>query len=363
MSGRGIRPTRSTRVGTQYFEVDKKYRIIKSIGSGAYGVVVSAEDTESGKKVAIKKIPDAFADLVDAKRILREIKLMAHFRHENVSSLADMGVPEGISAWKDIYLMTPLMDTDMHKVIYSRQKLTDEHVQYFVYQILRALKYVHSAGVIHRDLKPANILINSNCDLRITDWGLARVLTDKKETLTEYVVTRWYRAPEIMLACKYYTEAVDVWSVGCILAELLGAKPLFPGDDYKHQLTLIAKKIGKPTDSDLAFIEEPRAVEFMRALPDRAKVDWRALFPDSNEKALDLLDRMLTFHPDKRITIDEALRHPYMASLHSPDDEPVAKSRFHFSFEADELNEEGLKRHMLEEVYSFHPEARGMVGR
>ena len=134
--------------------------------------------------------------------------------------------------FEDVYIISELMDTDLHRVIYSRQKLTDDHVQFFLYQMLCALKYMHSAKVLHRDLKPSNILLNSNCDLKICDFGLSRGLSPGQDTgdLTEYVVTRWYRAPEIMLSCQDYTTAIDVWSVGCIFGEMLGRKPLFPGE-------------------------------------------------------------------------------------------------------------------------------------
>jgi mitogen-activated protein kinase 1/3 len=113
-------------------------------------------------------------------------------------------------------------------------------VQYFLYQLLRGLKYVHSANVLHRDLKPSNLLLNANCDLKIADFGLARTTSDTN-FMTEYVVTRWYRAPELLLNCSEYTEAIDVWSVGCIFMELLNRKPLFPGKDYVQQLVLITE--------------------------------------------------------------------------------------------------------------------------
>ena len=115
-------------------------------------------------------------------------------------------------------------------------------MQYFLYQILRGLKYVHSAHVLHRDLKPSNLLLNANCDLKIGDFGLART-TSETDFMTEYVVTRWYRAPELLLNCSEYTAAIDIWSVGCILGEILTRQPLFPGKDYVHQLRLITEVI------------------------------------------------------------------------------------------------------------------------
>lgn len=125
------------------------------------------------------------------------------------------------------------METDMHRVIRT-QDLSDDHCQYFIYQTLRALKAMHSANVLHRDLKPSNLLLNANCDLKVCDFGLARSAASTEDNsgfMTEYVATRWYRAPEIMLTFKEYTKAIDVWSVGCILAEMLSGKPLFPGKD------------------------------------------------------------------------------------------------------------------------------------
>lgn len=243
----------SFKSGNQVFTVDKRYSHIRTVGSGAYGVVISAKDFESSNKVAIKMIPRAFHDEVDAKRILREIKLLKHFHHENIISILDMMPPlaKQVEDFNDVYIVTDLMETDLHRIIYSKQSLSIEHVQYFVYQILRALKYMHSANVIHRDLKPSNLLVNSNCDLKVCDFGLARGISETHDEsqmadghtgaspmlLTEYVVTRWYRAPEIMLACHQYSKPVDMWSVGCIFAELLSRKPFLPGEDYIDQVS------------------------------------------------------------------------------------------------------------------------------
>jgi len=200
----------------QEFEMSTKYELIKAIGHGAYGVVVSAIDHSSDSKVAIKKIPDTFEDLVDAKRIVREIHLLRSFNHDNVIRVVDLFTPQPYDDFNDVYIVSDLLDTDLHRVIYSHQPLTSEHIQYFLYQMLCGLNYIHSAGVIHRDLKPSNILMNANCDLRICDFGLSRGISSSGEHddgLTEYVVTRWYRAPEIMLSCPSYDCKIDVWSM------------------------------------------------------------------------------------------------------------------------------------------------------
>jgi len=217
--------------GGTTFTVPKRYEYIKVIGQGAYGVVCAAQDKMKNIKVAIKKVPNAFADLIDAKRIVREIKLLEFYSHENIISLIDVLKPDSKTGFEDIYFVNDLMETDLHRVIYSHQELTDDHIQYFVYQILRGLLYIHSSSVIHRDLKPSNLLLNKSCDLKICDFGLARGMDvgDTNNGYTEYVVTRWYRAPEVILNASHYTKALDIWSVGCIMAELLGRTPLFPG--------------------------------------------------------------------------------------------------------------------------------------
>ena len=181
---------------------------------------------------------------------------------------------------------------------------------------------------------------------------------EKVGELTEYVVTRWYRAPEIMLACQEYTKAIDVWSVGCIFAELLARGPLFPGEDYIAQLRLITDKLGKPSDKDLDFVTSERARKFMSSLPVKKPVPLEEAFPqykDEND-ALDLLRAMLTFHPEKRITVDAALEHPFLSSLHNPDDEPCADFTFSFEYESEELTSDRIQELVWEEVRGFHPD-------
>lgn len=158
--------------GGSRFEVQSRYKLTRAVGTGAYGVVVAAEDALTGAKVAIKKVPNAFNDLTDGLRIVREIRLMRHFNHENIISVVDLGPPPSLASFSDVYIILQLMESDMHRIIYSRQPLTDEHLQWFIFQILLALKYIHSANVIHRDLKPSNLLVNSDCTVKVCDFGL-----------------------------------------------------------------------------------------------------------------------------------------------------------------------------------------------
>ena len=250
------------------FNVSDQYDIQDVVGEGAYGVVCSALHKPSGQKVAIKKITP-FDHSMFCLRTLREMKLLRYFNHENIISILDIQKPRNYESFNEVYLIQELMETDMHRVIRT-QDLSDDHCQYFIYQTLRALKAMHSANVLHRDLKPSNLLLNANCDLKVCDFGLARSAASSEDNsgfMTEYVATRWYRAPEIMLTFKEYTKAIDVWSVGCILAELLGGKPFFKGRDYVDQLNQILHYLGTPNEETLSRIGSPRAQDYVRNLP------------------------------------------------------------------------------------------------
>mmetsp|Transcript_9894 Transcript_9894/g.13055 ORF Transcript_9894/g.13055 Transcript_9894/m.13055 type:complete len:568 (+) Transcript_9894:298-2001(+) len=356
----------SFQAGKHTFTVDRRYSFIRTIGSGAYGVVVSASDAKTNSELscAIKMVPKAFSDEIDAKRILREIKLLKHFQHDNIVNIIDMMPPnvKYLEDFNDVYMVADLMETDLHRIIYSKQKLSVDHVQYFIYQVLRGLKYIHSCKVLHRDLKPSNLLVNSNCDLKICDFGLARGIEDRDTTeqpgtmlLTEYVVTRWYRAPEIMLACHEYSYPIDVWSVGCIFGELLMRKPMFPGEDYIDQLTLISDKLGKLQDDELDFVTSDKAKRFMKKLPSKTPKHFSASFPGASNDALDVMRKMLQIHPYKRISVHAALQHAFFEPLHNPRDEPVADQAFDFSFEDQKLHRLKLQELIWKEVADFRP--------
>lgn len=338
------------------FEVTSKYTPpIQPVGSGAYGVVCSATNSETREEVAIKKIGNAFDNRIDAKRTLREIKLLTHLDHENVIRIKDIIRPPEKDKFKDVYIAYELMDTDLHQIICSSQKLTEDHCQYFLYQLLRGLKYIHSANVLHRDLKPSNLLLNANCDLKICDFGLART-TSESDYMTEYVVTRWYRAPELLLNCSEYTAAIDIWSVGCILMEIFKREPLFPGRDYVQQLGLIIELLGSPDDSDLGFLRNDNAKKYVKRLPTVPKQSFSDMFPDASPVAIDLAERMLVFDPAKRISVEEALNHPFLSCLHEINEEPTCSSPFVFDFEQESLSEEEIKDLIWKEALKFNPD-------
>jgi len=344
------------------FKVPKRLEFIKKVGSGAYGTVASFSDPDTQTKIAVKKITDAFHDLIDGKRILREVKLLRSFKHDNIISILDLYPPDHPD-FDDIYIITDLMETDLHRVIYSKQVLNEEHHQYFSYQIIRGLKYLHSANVVHRDLKPGNILVNKNCDLKICDFGLARGFGKEEDdpTLTDYVVTRWYRAPEVVLLASEYTKSIDVWSVGCILAELIARKPLFAGKDHLDQIKNIISVLGTPTEDDLDWLPKVGpARSFIKKVPTCQKQPWQSVFSQVkggiSEAAVEALERMLTFHPNVRADVQACLVLKYYENLHMPDDEPDCESPIDWEFDKFTPTKRLLQNYIYAECWKFHPE-------
>ncbi|KAK3083821.1 hypothetical protein FSP39_003684 [Pinctada imbricata] len=334
-------PGKKEVVSGQDFMVGPRYTNLQYIGEGAYGMVVSALDNVTGNKVAIKKI-SPFEHQTYCQRTLREIKILTRFKHENIINIQDiLGAPT-VEELKDVYplcttavnesaryIVQCLMETDMYKLL-KTQQLSNDHVCYFLYQILRGLKYIHSANVLHRDLKPSNLLLNTTCDLKICDFGLARVADpnhDHTGFLTEYVATRWYRAPEIMLNSKGYTKSTDL-----------------------DQLNYILGVLGSPSQEDLDCILNEKARGYIQSLPYKPKVPWARLFVKADPKALDLLDKMLTFNPHKRVRVEQLLAHPYLEQYYEPQDEPVAEEPFTFETELDDLPKERLKELIFEET-------------
>lgn len=348
------------RIKGEKFLVYDYYQPIKILGHGAYAVVCEAKDLRNGQKVAIKKNKGVFQDISDAKRILREIKLLMHFNHDDVIKLLDVIPPEQdeISTFDEVYLVMPRMETTLARVIKSSQKLTKRHIQFFLYQMLRGLKYIHSAGVIHRDLKPENILINGgDCNLKITDFGLARGVykeEEQKNLLTEYVVTRWYRAPEVMCSARMYDEKVDTWSVGCILAELLLRKPLFPGGNHIEQLKIIFKILGTPTSDNLEWIKTPEAKKWVGSMKPNKGKNLEELFSMTTTDIRAILLNMLNLDPNQRSDMSTLLEHPAVKELHNPAKEKTCQEfNIQFEFEQSINTIFGVRHMMFEEFSNF----------
>ncbi|KAL9999118.1 putative mitogen-activated protein kinase CMGC-MAPK family [Helianthus debilis subsp. tardiflorus] len=346
---------------TEYGEAGR-YQLLEVVGKGSYGVVGSATDTHTGEKVAIKKINDVFEHVSDATRILREIKLLRLLRHPDVVEIRHIMLPPSRREFRDIYVVFELMESDLHQVIRANDDLTPEHHQFFLYQLLRGLKYIHSANVYHRDLKPKNILANADCKLKICDFGLARVSFNDAPTAifwTDYVATRWYRAPELCGSFfSKYTPAIDIWSIGCIFAEMLMGKPLFPGKNVVHQLDLMTDLLGTPPPETIARIRNEKARRYLNNMRKKQPVPFTQKFSNADPLALKLLERLLAFDPKDRPSAEESLADPYFNGLSNVDREPSTQpiSKLEFEFERRKLGKDDVRELIYREILEYHPQ-------
>ena len=451
-----------------------KYEPTQVLGQGSYGKVIAAIDKTTKKKVAIKKVNELFEDLVDSKRVLREITLLRFMKNQFIVELLDIEYDKKDKNFDCIYLIFECLPSDLKKLIKSSTFLTMDDVRMYVYHILCGLKYIHSCAVLHRDLKPGNILLDKNYQIKICDFGLARcvnmdtddeiveqvpeqkqidtsklskhseflnkyagvnnnekekneVKEDKKDDTTKskessgttksgknrgpppklkflknqkkeqilsvHVVSRWYRAPELILIETNYTSSIDVWSLGCIFGELMmmikeNAKtfmdrtPLFPGqscfplsppgskkvkvnefgfpNEKADQLNIIFDVIGSPDEESMGFVSDPNAVLYLKSLSQKKKnkINFKAKFPGSSEESLDLLQKMLIFDPKKRITVQESLEHPFFKSIRDKSKEEEATFNLEFEFEDDNnLTIEKLRNLFITVIKSYKKRA------
>ena len=449
-----------------------KYEPTQVLGQGSYGKVIAAIDKATKKKVAIKKVNELFEDIVDSKRVLREITLLRFMKNRFIVELLDIEYDRNNKNFDCIYLIFECLPSDLKKLIKSSTFLTMDDVRMYVYHILCGLKYIHSCAVLHRDLKPGNILLDKNYQIKICDFGLARCVNwdtddeiveqvpeqkqidssklskhsdflnkytgagndkkeDKKEDMKDdttkskestisnksgkgrgpppklkflknqkkeqilsvHVVSRWYRAPELILIETNYTSSIDVWSVGCIFGELMkmikeNAKtfmdrtPLFPGqscfplsppgskkvkvnefgfpNEKADQLNIIFDVIGSPDEESMGFVSDPNAVLYLKSLSQKKKnkINFKAKFPGSSEESLDLLQKMLIFDPRKRITVQQSLEHPFFKSIRDPTKEEEATFNLEFEFEDDNnLTIEKLRNLFITVIKSYKKKA------
>ncbi|PBC30535.1 Stress-activated protein kinase JNK [Apis cerana cerana] len=308
-------------VGDTRFTILKRYQNLKPIGSGAQGIVCAAYDTVTAQNVAIKKLSRPFQNVTHAKRAYREFKLMKLVNHKNIIGLLNAFTPQrSLDEFQDVYLVMELMDANLCQVI--QMDLDHERMSYLLYQMLCGIKHLHSAGIIHRDLKPSNIVVKADCTLKILDFGLART-AGTTFMMTPYVVTRYYRAPEVILGMGY-KENVDIWSVGCIMGEMIRGGVLFPGTDHIDQWNKIIEQLGTPAQEFMQRLQ-PTVRNYVENRPRYPGYPFDRLFPDvlfpsdSSEhnrlkasQARDLLSRMLVIDPERRISVDDALLHNYI---------------------------------------------------
>ena len=310
-------------------EIDTKllfrYEIIQKIGKGGFGVVWKAIDLELNKLVIIKKIFGAFQTDSDSQRTYREIFILREFNHhQNIITLLRIYIS---SNEKDVYLIFEYMETDLHAVLIARV-LEESQRKFIFYQILKTLKFIHSANVIHRDIKPSNIFINRDCKIKIGDFGLARTIriddssNSMEPIMTDNIATRWYRAPEILLASKNYNKMADIWSVGCVLAELIAGKVLFPGSSSLNQIEKILEFTGLPNkQEEISNMNSEIFDVFLNNLQHIKKKTLNYYFQVGDEDAIDLVVKMICFNPKDRIKIEDALNHKYFREFRKEGEE------------------------------------------
>ncbi|NXK72413.1 CDK3 kinase, partial [Amazona guildingii] len=282
------------------------FQKLEKIGEGTYGVVYKARNKRTGQLVALKKIHlDSDMEGVPSTAI-REISLLKELKHPNIVRLLDV-----IHSQKKLYLVFEYLNQDLKKYMDSSQTrgLPVGLVKNYLFQLLQGVSFCHAHRVIHRDLKPPNLLINEAGVIKLADFGLARAFGVPQRTYTHEVVTLWYRAPEILLGCKYYSTPVDIWSVGCIFAEMVTGKALFPGDSEIDQLFRIFHTLGTPTEATWPGVTQ--LPDYKENFPQWARKEMMEIVPSLDRDGRDLLAQLLLCDPSKRISAKAALGHKY----------------------------------------------------
>uniref|UniRef100_A0A1I7RIM0 Stress-activated protein kinase JNK n=1 Tax=Bursaphelenchus xylophilus TaxID=6326 RepID=A0A1I7RIM0_BURXY len=339
----------------------KRYGSVKVIGSGAQGLVLGAFDNVTATKVAIKKLTRPFSNVTHAKRAYREFALLNLVNHRNIIQLLNAYTPQhSLETFCDLYLVMEYMDANLNQVI--QMELDHERMSYLLYQMLCGINHLHKAGIIHRDLKPSNIVVNLKCELKILDFGLARNTGDTA-MMTPYVVTRYYRAPEVILGIGYSAN-VDVWSIGCIFAELIRGRVLFPGTDHIDQWTKIVEVVGTPGQEFTGRLLNTVRT-YVENRPRYEARPWKVLFPDSSFPetveprlsaacARELLSKMLVIDPNYRITIEQALQHPYVHLWYDAEEvEAPPSGRYDSAVESGEHTVDDWKTLIYNEIKEY----------
>ena len=291
--------------------MQNKYEVIGIVGEGAYGIVYKCKNKETGKYVAIKKFKEIGDDLIK-KTMKRELKMLQRLHHPNIVEFQDAFKRKG-----NLFLVFEFVDKNLLELIEENPKGLDPNIiKTIIYQLCKAIKYLHGQKIIHRDIKPENLLIAKNNETKLCDFGFARLISGNSEKLTDYVATRWYRAPELLISQGEYGPEVDYWAIGCIMGELVDGNPLFPGENELDQIHCIQKVLGNLTEKqqetfysnpiyqgkNLLNITKPETLE-------------RKYFGKLNKQAINFLKGLLELEPKKRLNENNVFQHPYFAKL------------------------------------------------
>eukprot|EP01116_Phalansterium_solitarium_P014324 TRINITY_DN31912_c0_g1_i1.p1 TRINITY_DN31912_c0_g1~~TRINITY_DN31912_c0_g1_i1.p1 ORF type:complete len:295 (+),score=43.81 TRINITY_DN31912_c0_g1_i1:95-979(+) len=283
-----------------------KYSKTGKLGEGTYGIVYKAKNLENGQTVALKQIRLDSEDEGVPSTAIREISLLKELDHQNVVRLEEVVYSED-----KLTLVFEYLELDLKKYVdeLGSTPLPKSLVKSFLFQLLKGIKYCHDHKVLHRDLKPQNLLINRQNELKICDFGLARAFSIPTRNYSHEVVTLWYRAPDVLLGSSKYTTSIDIWSSGCIFAEMVTARPLFPGKSAQDQLLRIFKGLGTPTDKSWPSITE--LPDYKPDFPQYPPQKLTTLVPGLDSDGYDLLNKMLQYDPAQRISAAKALEHPW----------------------------------------------------
>eukprot|EP01086_Lenisia_limosa_P010832 TRINITY_DN3559_c0_g1_i1.p1 TRINITY_DN3559_c0_g1~~TRINITY_DN3559_c0_g1_i1.p1 ORF type:complete len:325 (-),score=59.97 TRINITY_DN3559_c0_g1_i1:29-1003(-) len=287
-----------------------QFRVTEKLGQGVYGTVYKAVHRETGTVVALKKTPLDYENEGVPSTSIREIALLKELRHPNIVRLYDV-----VHSSDKVFMVMEFLDLDLKNYLNREPEgLPPLLIKSYVYQMLRGVAFCHSHRVLHRDLKPQNLLIDAQGALKLADFGLARAFGIPLKIFTHEVVTLWYRAPEILLGCKQYSVPVDVWSVGCIMAEIINcSRPLFPGDSEIDQLYKVFQILGTPNEETWPGVTS--FPDYSGGFPCWQKKDLRTLIPRLDNEACDLLEKLLAYIPGERISAQKALEHPFFNEL------------------------------------------------
>lgn len=343
------------------FEVPNRYINLDIKEMGCKGVICSAFDIVTKKQVAIKKRSRALDGIFPSMVLFRDIKLLRTVKHKNVINLIHAFTPHcSLKEFQDVYLVTELMDVNLCQLL--RRKLDLKRMSYLMYQLLCGVKYLHSIGLILRDLKPSNVAVSSDCSLKILSFGLLRSVKTAF-VRTPFAVTRNYRAPEVIFGMEF-KENVDVWSVGCIMGELLRGSVIFSGGDHVEIWDSIVQQLGTPSETFMAKIE-PDVRSYIESQAKHVGRPFEEIFPDegfsvqqhwyfSRMQARDFLFKMLVIDPEHRITIDQVLDHSFIGTWYLQDEvNPVGLRSGKFNVDDLNYTAQQWKRLIYQEVMEY----------
>lgn len=293
----------------------ENYAKLEKVGEGTYGVVYKARDVNTGRIVALKKIRLEAEDEGVPSTAIREISLLKELKDDNVVALLDI-----VHADSKLYLVFEFLDMDLKKYMETvnskngNRGLDKQLIKKFTYQLLAGLRYCHGHRILHRDLKPQNLLIDTNENLKLADFGLARAFGIPLRTYTHEVVTLWYRSPEVLLGSRHYSTAIDMWSVGCIVAEMvMHGQPLFPGDSEIDQIFKIFRLLGTPNEEVWPGVSQ--LPDYKESFPRWSAVELSQTVRGIDAQGLDLVAQTLIYDTAHRISAKRALIHPYFNDL------------------------------------------------